>query len=122
MCNVRICVREFRQRLIDCYLQEWNSGITCKDRYAFFSSFKQTHGLSQYLFTVKNLVLKRLIVSWCVLRETASVAVFFQKRQKETLTVPSAKIIIYVRIGTTFLADIPKIFGVERNVHTCEVL
>ena len=49
-------------RLIDCYLQGWNSDINSKDRYAFFSSFKQTHGLSQYLLTVKNVALKRNLV------------------------------------------------------------
>ena len=50
---------EFKQRLIDCYLQGWNSDINSKDRYTFFPSFKQTHGLLQYLLTVKNVTLKR---------------------------------------------------------------
>ena len=50
---------EFKQRLIDCYLQGWNSDINSKDRYTFFSSFKQTHGLLQYLLTVENVALKR---------------------------------------------------------------
>ena len=63
VCNIRAFLCEFKQRLIDCYLQGWNSDINSKDRYAFFfSSFKQTHGLSQYLLTVKNVALKRNLV------------------------------------------------------------
>ena len=83
---------EFKQRLIDCYLQGWNSDINSKDRYAFFSSFKQTHGLSQYLLTVKNVALKRNLVglgvsflwteTWCVLFETA-LPMFFKNNTGE---------------------------------------
>ena len=62
VCDIRAFLCEFKQRLIDCYLQGWNSDINSKDRYAFFSSFKQTHGLSQYLLTVKNVALKRNLV------------------------------------------------------------
>ena len=54
VCDVRSFLCEFRQRLIDRYLQGWNGDINSKDRYAFFSSFKQTHGISQYLLTVKK--------------------------------------------------------------------
>ena len=53
---------EFKKRLIDCYLQGRNNDINPKDRYAFFSSFKQTHGLSQYLLAVKNVAVKRNLV------------------------------------------------------------
>ena len=62
VCDIRAFLCEFKQRLIDCYLQGWNSDINSKDRYAFFSSFKQTHWLSQYLLTVKNVALKRNLV------------------------------------------------------------
>ena len=59
VCDVRSFLCEFRQRLIDRYHQGWNSDISSEDRYAFFSWFQQTHGLSQYLLTVKNVSLKR---------------------------------------------------------------
>ncbi len=62
VCDIRAFLCELKQRLIDCYLQGWNSDINSKDRCAFFSSFKQTHGLSQYLLTVKNVALKRNLV------------------------------------------------------------
>ena len=60
--NKRAFLYEFKQRLIDCYLQGWNSSIKFKDRYSFVSSFKQTHRLSQYLLPVRNLALKRNLV------------------------------------------------------------
>ena len=59
LCDIRAFLCEFKQRLIDGYLQGWNRDINSKDRYTFFPSFKQTHGLSQYLLTVKNVTLKR---------------------------------------------------------------
>ena len=39
--DVKVCVRIFRQRLVDCYLQKWNGDISSRARFAFFSSFKQ---------------------------------------------------------------------------------
>ena len=60
-CNIRSFLCEFKQRVIDCYLQGWTSDINSKDRRAFISSFKQTYGLSQYLLTVKNVTLKRYL-------------------------------------------------------------
>ena len=33
-------LREFRQRLVDWFLQEWHSGMVSRDRLAFYSSFK----------------------------------------------------------------------------------
>ena len=43
MCDVSNFIREFRQRLVDCFLQEWHSGMVSRDRLAFYSSFKQSH-------------------------------------------------------------------------------
>ena len=62
VCDVRSFLCEFRQRLIDRYHQGWNSDISSEDRYAFFSWFKQTHGLFQYLLTVQNVALKRNLI------------------------------------------------------------
>ena len=39
-CDIRAFLCEFKQRLIDCYLQmDGDSDINSKDRYAFFFSF-----------------------------------------------------------------------------------
>ena len=35
VCDIRAFVCEFKQRLIDCYLQGWNSDINSKDLYVF---------------------------------------------------------------------------------------
>ena len=37
--NTKRFVCEFRQRLIDGYLQEWHSDVTSRDRLVFYSSF-----------------------------------------------------------------------------------
>ena len=39
VCNTKIFLCEFRQRLIDCCLQDWYSAMASKDRIAFYSSF-----------------------------------------------------------------------------------
>ena len=52
--NVSHFLRAFKQRLVDCFLQDWNSSITSSDRYVFYSSFKQTHELTPYLTPIKN--------------------------------------------------------------------
>ena len=51
---MKILVRVFRQRLVDCYLQEWNADMSSRDRFAFFSSFKQTHSRCQYVLDVRH--------------------------------------------------------------------
>ena len=45
---------EFKQRLIDCYLQDWNDALVTKDRFLFYSTFKESHSLSPYLSATKN--------------------------------------------------------------------
>ena len=39
VCNMKRFLCEFRQRLIDCCLQDWHSAMASKDRLAFYSSF-----------------------------------------------------------------------------------
>ena len=55
MCDVSNVIREFRQRLVDCSLQEWHSGMVSRDRVAFYSSLKQSHSLADYLCIIKKL-------------------------------------------------------------------
>ena len=59
--NVSHFLRAFKQRLIDCFLQDWNSSIMSSDRYAFYSSFKQLHDFTPYLTTVKNPVIRKAL-------------------------------------------------------------
>ena len=61
MCDVSNFIREFRQRLVD-FLQEWHSGIVSRDRLAFYSSFKQSHSLADYLCIIKKAVLRRNLI------------------------------------------------------------
>ena len=62
MCNMKRFLCEFRQRLIDCCLQDWHSAMASKDRLAFYSSFKKTHSLANYLFAIKKAVLRKHLV------------------------------------------------------------
>ena len=58
--NVSHFLRAFKQRLIYCFLQDWNSSIMSSDRYAFYSSVKQLQ-LTPYLTTVKNPVIRKAL-------------------------------------------------------------
>ena len=62
VCDVSNSIREFRQRLVDCFLQEWHSGIVSRDCLAFYSSFKQSHSLAAYLCIIKKAVLRRNLI------------------------------------------------------------
>ena len=59
--NTSQFLRAFKQRLIDCFLQDWNSSIMSSDRYAFYSFFKQLHEHTPYLTTVKNPVIRKAL-------------------------------------------------------------
>ena len=62
MCDVSNFICEFRQRLADCFLQEWHSGMVLRDRLAFYSSFKQSHSLADCLCIIKKAVLRRNLI------------------------------------------------------------
>ena len=55
VCNMKRFLCEFKQRLIDCCLQDWYNAMASKDRLAFYSSFKKK-SLADYLFTIKKAV------------------------------------------------------------------
>ena len=67
MCVVSNFICEFRQRLVDCFLQEWYSGMVSRDRLAFYSSFKQSHSLADYLCIIKKAVLRRNLIRFSLL-------------------------------------------------------
>ena len=52
VCNMKRLLCEFRQRLIDCCLQDWYSAMASKDRLVFYSTFLKSHSLADYSFTV----------------------------------------------------------------------
>ena len=62
VCNTKIFLCEFRQRLIDCCLQDWYSAMASKGRLAFYSTLKTSQSLTDYLFTVKKAVLWKHLV------------------------------------------------------------
>jgi hypothetical protein len=57
--NVSHFLLVFKQRLVDCYLQDWNSNIMSKDRYVFYSTFKQCHQIPEYVLKLKNPALRK---------------------------------------------------------------
>ena len=63
--NVSHFLRAFKQRLIDCFLQDWNSSINSVKRpiknYVFYSSLKQLYELTPYLTAVKNPVFRKAL-------------------------------------------------------------
>jgi len=61
VCVMWVTIREFRQRLVDCFLQEWHSGMVSRDRLDFYS-FKQSHSLADYLTIIKKAVLRRNLI------------------------------------------------------------
>ena len=64
MCDVSNFIREFRQRWLDCFLQEWYSGMVARDRLAFYSSVKQSHSLADYFCIIKKVVLRRNLIRY----------------------------------------------------------
>ena len=62
--NVNNFICQFRQRFIDCFLQEWHSGMFPGDRLAFYSSFKRSHPLAEYLCIIKQAVLRRNLIKF----------------------------------------------------------
>ena len=62
VCNRKRFLCEFRQRLIDCCLQDWYSAMASKNRLAFYSTFLKSHSVADYLFIVKKAVLRKHLV------------------------------------------------------------
>ena len=60
--NVNNFICEFRQRLIDCFLQQCHHGMVSRDRLAFYTSFKQSHLLADYLCIIKKAVARRTLI------------------------------------------------------------
>ena len=49
----------FKQRLIDCFKQDWEGEISSRDRYAFYSSFRNSPSLCDYLTKLKHFSIRR---------------------------------------------------------------
>ena len=66
--------------------------MNSKDRYAFFSSFKQTHGLLQYLLAVTNVALKRNLIRLRLgVSFLKSLRLHFSETTQENLDCPFCK-------------------------------
>ena len=105
VCNMKYFLYKFRQRLIDCYLQDRYSTMSSKDlQYnttllslcreiyflAFYFSVIESHPLACYLFTIKKSVLrrrKRWFDSDKVYLLIASFTIIFKKNAHECLPV-----------------------------------
>ena len=59
MYNMNRFLCEFKQRLMDGYHQEWHNDMASRDRLLFYSSFKQSHSLAEYVATIKKAVLRK---------------------------------------------------------------
>jgi hypothetical protein len=62
--NKKAFIKAFKQRLIDCYLQNWHSTLFLSERYCFYSSFKQYHGMTSELFDVKPVVIRKALIQF----------------------------------------------------------
>ena len=58
--NVRRFLSAFKQRLFDCHLQDLDSALMTKDRYTFYSSFRQLD-MPDYLIYVKNPIIRKYL-------------------------------------------------------------
>ena len=47
--NERVFLRVFRQRMVDCYMQDWNSKLFESDRFSTYRSFKSLLQPEKYL-------------------------------------------------------------------------
>ena len=52
---------EFKQRLIDCFHQDWNSEVS-GERFSFYTSFKSLPGLPQAIFQIKNIAVRKTLL------------------------------------------------------------
>lgn len=57
--NVKAFMFELKQRLIDCFKQDWNSSLSRHNFYYIYSAFKRDVACSDYLFLVKNMTVRK---------------------------------------------------------------
>ena len=46
-------LRSIKQRLIDCYFQDWHSKLMDSERFAIYRQYKETHNREKYLESIK---------------------------------------------------------------------
>jgi exonuclease III len=57
--NVKLFLFEFKQRLIDCFTQDWSSAMTTHDFYYVYSSFKREIFCSDHLYILRNMSVRK---------------------------------------------------------------
>ena len=58
--NVKLFIKEFMLRLLDCFKQYWLAALGSHDFYNVYSNFNQSLVLSQYLRTLNNISMQRV--------------------------------------------------------------
>lgn len=58
--NTRSFIACWKERLIDCWKQNWHSALLSHDFYNVYTNFNQSITICQYLITVKNVHIRRL--------------------------------------------------------------
>ena len=60
--DIKRFLSAFKQRLIDCYLQDWHGNIGSKERYSFYSSFTSVHGAPYQIYELKNIAARKSLI------------------------------------------------------------
>jgi hypothetical protein len=60
--DVNRFILAFKQRLFDCHLQDLDSNIGSNERYALYTTFRQLHDVPQYLYSIRNPALRKVLV------------------------------------------------------------
>ena len=59
--SVNLFIRQFKQRLVDCYCQEWHTSIESHDFYQVYSAYGHSLSLRPYFTHVKNINIRKLL-------------------------------------------------------------
>ena len=57
--NVKAFISAFKQRLLDCHIQDTDSLIMTKERFQFYSTFRQLQGIPDYYIEIRNPMIRK---------------------------------------------------------------
>jgi hypothetical protein len=58
----KMFLKEFKERLLTSYKQEWSTKLRTSDRFLFYSTFKSTLSMSSYLIDLKHVKARNLLI------------------------------------------------------------
>ena len=64
--NVKSFLLTFRQRLVDCFEQDWRSALQRHDFYSTYSTYKQSVTVSVYVRIIRNVHVRKVFAKFCV--------------------------------------------------------